>query len=58
MAKRQQNATNASSGSKNTPVTEWGAPGAYTRSQILDPHHVPNEVEGDARTTPRGETAY
>ena len=26
-----------------SPVTEWGAPGAYTRSKILDPHHnVPN----------------
>jgi len=25
-----------------SPVTEWGAPGAYTRSQILDPHNVPN----------------
>ena len=25
-----------------SPVTEWGAPGAYTRSQVLDPHNVPN----------------
>ena len=39
------------------PVTEWGAPGAYTRSKILDPHNVPNKVEGDARTTPGG-TSY
>jgi len=25
-----------------SPVSEWGAPGAYTRSKILDPHNVPN----------------
>jgi len=25
-----------------SPVTEWGAPGAYTRSKMLDPHNVPN----------------
>jgi len=35
-----------------SPVTEWGAPGAYTRSQLLDPHNAPNQVEGNARNSP------
>jgi len=27
-----------------SPVTEWGAPGAYTRSKKLVPHKVPGTM--------------
>ena len=27
-----------------SPVTEWGAPGAYTRSKLLVPHKVPGTM--------------
>jgi len=43
------------------PVTEWGAPGAYTRRKKLIPYYIPEGLRGNREgtrtvTTSSGET--